>query len=230
MSDAEVYTGTDNLEVMADAHRYNAYLVDLAAANLPPGGRCLDFGAGIGTFAMEIAALGFDVTAFDTEPSHVIAMRASGLHTIGSLAEAGDGAFDGAWSFNVLEHISDDVAALQGLHRVLKPGATLVVYVPALMWLWSSMDDKVEHYRRYTRADLASKLEATGFDVERCRYADSLGIAATLAYKAVGDKEGSLDRRSVRFYDSFAFPVSRFLDRAMGRVGGKNVFAIARRV
>jgi len=62
--------GTDNLEVMAEAKQYNRFLVSLVAENLSRNGRCLDFGAGIGTFATQVSARGFEVDALDAEPVH----------------------------------------------------------------------------------------------------------------------------------------------------------------
>lgn len=229
MAEADAYTGTDNLEAMERADRYNAYLVDLAARYMPRDGRCLDFGAGIGTFAARVDALGFDVTALDPEAVHATALEALGLNTLASLDDVLDETFSGVWSFNVLEHIQDDVAALRDIHRVTAPGGVVVLYLPALEWLWTSMDDKVRHYRRYTRARLARKLEAADFRVEHVRYADSLGVVATLLFKVLGSRDGDIDGDAVALYDRMIFPLSRRLDSALGRVLGKNVIAVARR-
>ena len=223
----DAYTGTDNLEAMQSARRYNAFLTDLALRSLPADGRYLDFGAGIGTFARAVARTGRDVTALDTEPDHVAVMRAEGLHAISSLDGVPDHAFDGAWSFNVLEHIGDDIGALRTVRRVIRPGGILVAYLPALPLLWTSMDDKVRHHRRYTRASLSATLAAAGFATQTCRYADSLGALVTLVYKAIGSREGDITPRSVALYDRFVFPMSHRLDALTHRLGGKNVFAIA---
>lgn len=224
----DAYTGTDNLEAMTRARRYNASLVDLAVRNMPRQGRCLDFGAGIGTFAAAVREAGFDVTALDPEAVHIAALEGLGLTTLGSLADVPDGTFAGVWSFNVLEHVQDDVAALRDVHRVMAPDGVLVLYLPALEWLWTSMDDKVRHYRRYTRARLRRKLAAAGFRVEHTRYADSLGVVATLLFKVLGSRKGDIDGGSVAIYDRVLFPLSRRLDPLVGRLLGKNVIAIAR--
>ncbi len=50
---------------------------------------------------------------------------------------------------DVLEHQEDDKAFLQTLVEKMKPGATLVLTVPALRDLWSSWDVALGHFRRY---------------------------------------------------------------------------------
>ena len=130
---------------------------------------------------------------------------------------------------NVLEHIDDDVAAVRSLAGALRPGGKLVVYVPAFQVLFSSMDTKVGHLRRYRLGQLVDTVRQAGFHVDRCRYVDSLGFAATLAYKAVGSRQGDISGGSVSFYDSYGFPVSRGLDRALDRVVGKNLLLVATR-
>jgi len=55
------YSGTDNLEVMAEAKNYNAFLLGLILQPIKPTDLLLDFGAGIGTFAILLKGLGYQV-------------------------------------------------------------------------------------------------------------------------------------------------------------------------
>jgi SAM-dependent methyltransferase len=223
------YTGTDNLEVMSVAVRYNAYLASLVTSRLDPGRPSLDFGAGIGTFTQMIHDEGFQVDGLDLEPRHQEAIRARGIRAVPSLGAVADATYAGVFTFNVLEHIEDDMAVLSDFRRILEPGGTLIVYVPAIPWLWTSMDTKVGHVRRYYLRELVAKVRRAGFHVEEQRYVDSVGVLATLAYKALPAREGDLDPRSVRAYDRLGFPVSVALDHALHRVVGKNVLVVATR-
>lgn len=67
---------------------------------------------------------------------------------------------------DVLEHIEDDAAACAELFRVLAPGGTLVVTVPAGHSLWSAHDRALGHRRRYARGVLEGRLAAAGFEIE----------------------------------------------------------------
>ncbi len=71
--------------------------------------------------------------------------------------------FDVIGLFDVLEHVQDDGAALDGLRRLLRPGGTLLVTVPAGRALWSRFDDESHHVRRYEPMELGDKLGASGF-------------------------------------------------------------------
>src|SRR5688572_21423907 len=77
------YTGTDNLEVMAEAVNYNAFLHAQVAARARAGDRILDFGAGIGTFARELARQGFEVACLEPDPQQAQGLAADGLHVVG---------------------------------------------------------------------------------------------------------------------------------------------------
>ena len=63
-----------------------------------------------------------------------------------------DGHYDMVAAFDVIEHIPDDEAALEGIARVLKPGGKLVMTVPAHQWMWSAHDVVNHHQRRYSKA------------------------------------------------------------------------------
>jgi len=89
--------------------------------------------------------------------------------------------FDLVTALDALEHFADDAAALRELHRVCRPGGSLVLTVPAFGWLWGSVDELGHHHRRYRRRELAARVEAAGFEIVLDRYFNSLlfpGVAA----------------------------------------------------
>jgi len=129
----------------------------------------------------------------------------------------------------VLEHIDDDVAALRAVRAKLKPGGRLLVYVPAFAALYTSMDAKVGHVRRYTRATLSRSVTAAGFVIHDVRYADSLGFLATLVFKLFDNGRGDVNRPLLKLYDRIVFPVSRGIDALTHRWFGKNVVLVASR-
>jgi len=79
-------------------------------------------------------------------------------------------AFDIVGLFDTLEHVEDDTRALRMCWQALKPDGHLILTVPAYRSLRTSFDDFVSHKRRYARAELASKLRAAGFVIERASY------------------------------------------------------------
>jgi SAM-dependent methyltransferase len=81
-----------------------------------------------------------------------------------------DASFDTAIAIDVLEHIDDDVAAVVEAYRVLKPGATLIVTVPAFQMLWSRRDIDHHHKRRYRVSEIRKRLAVGGFKVLKASY------------------------------------------------------------
>lgn len=79
-------------------------------------------------------------------------------------------AADVVTSMDVIEHLDDDVRALREYRRVLRPGGTLFVTVPAYQFLWSDHDVRAAHRRRYTAAGLRRSVNAAGLRVERVAY------------------------------------------------------------
>jgi SAM-dependent methyltransferase len=85
------------------------------------------------------------------------------------------GSFDTVICLNVLEHIQDDRAALQRMHRLLKPGGRLALLVPAHPFLYNGFDKGLDHFRRYNKHDLRRQLEESGFHVRKLWYFNALG-------------------------------------------------------
>lgn len=226
---AESYSGTDNLEVMEDAVNFNAHVARLVAGVARPGDRVLDFGAGTGTFAQRLRDAGWTPACVETDPALAERLRAQGFETHASLEAIPEASLDYVYSLNVLEHIEDDGAALRGLLRRLRPGGRLALFVPAFPVLFSAMDRKVGHFRRYRRGDLVARVSGAGFDTERCDYVDAIGFAASLANKYLGRRDGGIDRGALLVYDRVVFPLSRLADLALHRVIGKNLWLVARR-
>lgn len=73
-------------------------------------------------------------------------------------------------ALDVLEHIREDMRALEEINRVLKPGGKLIAVVPAYGFLWSEHDEALHHYRRYVAREMRAKLVASGFEIERSTY------------------------------------------------------------
>lgn len=227
MMQSDPYSGVENLEIMHEAVNYNRYLLNTICKHAPLRGRVLDFGAGSGEFAAPIATLGFDVTALEPDASLRTVLATKRLKAVEGLDELADHSFEYVYTLNVLEHIEDDTEVLRQLYRKLSSRGTLLIYVPAFPILYTSMDAKVGHVRRYTRASLVAKVAAAGFNVESIAHVDSLGFLATLLFKATQNKDGNISRSALKLYDRLAFPLSRACDVLAQRWFGKNLLLLA---
>lgn len=71
---------------------------------------------------------------------------------------------------DVLEHVDDQQSVLAEMTRVLRPGGTLLITVPAFRHLWSSHDIIHHHRRRYRSTELREELNKAGLHVEYLSY------------------------------------------------------------
>jgi len=92
------------------------------------------------------------------------------LYRLDILSLPFDNDFDIIGAFDVLEHIDNDQKAITEIKNALRPGGYLVLTVPAYQFLWSNFDESAHHKRRYTRNELITKLETSGFNVRKISY------------------------------------------------------------
>ena len=138
----------------------------------------LDCGAGTGLFAQEMEAQCRVLVLDDHEEALRILRTRFKPEQILSLAgdrvPLPDGSLEYVTALDVLEHVPDDAAVVQGFHRLLKPGGLAVVTVPASMALWSDWDVALHHFRRYDRAQLHALFPAAGWELVYLNYTNVL--------------------------------------------------------
>jgi SAM-dependent methyltransferase len=149
----------------------------------PPNAWLLDVGCGTGATASDLRAFG-RVIGVDMSPLALGWCRTRGLQDVMlGKAEAlplASESIDVIVATDILEHLDDDLAALNEFRRVLKPGAHAVVTVPAYRFLWSEHDEALMHRRRYVAAVLARRIEQSGLEPVRLTYALSFLLPLSL--------------------------------------------------
>lgn len=234
--------------------------VRYASLGLRPGDRLLDLGCGFGRHAYEAARRGARVVAFDYADAELKEVRNTFDAMIGAGEVAArsflgpvrgdgtrlpfpDGCFDRVIASEVLEHIDDDRAAVAELARVLRPGGTLAVTVPAF-WpeqvCWWLSDEyhapKVPggHVRIYRERDLRALLRAAGLQPGFAHHAHALHTPYWWLRCAVGPQD---DRhplvtayRRLLEWDIVAAPwITRTAERLLNPVLGKSLVVYARK-
>ena len=164
-------------------------LYALAARPGPPGA-VLDAGCGTGGLLRRLAVLGRPLAGLDVNPA--AAARAAAKS--GALAAAGDAnrlpfadaSFAALVSCDVLCHRAVEPArALAEFRRVLMPGGTLVLNLPAYQWLHSAHDVRVHNDRRFTAAGARALLRQAGFAGIEARYWNALLLPLMVVQRKV---------------------------------------------
>ena len=135
-SDAEI--GTREFFAALEAHRYEKewHIPEAAQFANARGLRVLEIGCGLGTDGAQFAKAGADYTGVDLTDAAIELARKRfelfGLKGEFRVADAEnlefpDESFDVVYSHGVLHHTPDINAAVQEIHRVLKPGGRAIV-------------------------------------------------------------------------------------------------------
>ncbi|MGA4838696.1 class I SAM-dependent methyltransferase [Streptomyces sp. G45] len=169
-ADTAVYTHGHHESVLrSHSWRTAANSAAYLLGSLRPDMRVLDVGCGPGTITADLAALvpGGHVTGVDRAPGVLAQARATAAERgLGNVEFAvadvfalpyPDGAFDVVHAHQVLQHVSDPVAALREMRRVCAPGGLVAARdsdYAAMTWHPASpgMDDWLALYRRVARA------------------------------------------------------------------------------
>lgn len=215
-----------------DRRNYHRYQHSLIA---PHRGRSvLEIGAGTGALSAQFHdAERLVVTDVDPEAVDHLTQRFADrpeveirtLDLIGG--ETLDEPVDTAVAVNVLEHLADDAEALRTLSQSVRPGGTLVLFVPGYDQLYGDFDRRVGHFRRYTPDLLRSTAERAGLSVTACRPVNLLGGLAWWAAVRKGGT-GTPRPRMVRIYDRVVVPLTRMLERFWTPPFGQSIFCVAR--
>lgn len=237
MSETTQYDG-DDLEAMAYTVNYQRWILDIFRPYL--GKHIVEVGAGTGTFSEHFLRAS-PTTLTLLEPSELFSRLKTRIEAIESptqvrfyntvfpeaAAEISNGARpDTIIYINVLEHVEDDRAELDLIHKTLAPGGHVLIFVPALMGLYSTFDRMIGHYRRYTKRELEKKCADAGFRIVRSMYFDLAGIGPWyLKFKVL--RSHSLNVRAVVAYDRVAIPAVRRFESIVRVPVGKNVLLVA---
>lgn len=235
MTGVETDIGLETLDrIDASLVRYNNWLFEQVEPAL--SGHVLEIGAGIGTFSGRL--VGRDsLVLTDVSEAYLDRLRAKFANAANVRVMRWDlndpapaaierGTIGGILCSNVLEHIRNDVSALDEMYRLLVPGGRLALLVPAHSALYNSFDVGLEHFRRYSRKPLTTLLASTGFEVEDCWHFNALGAVGWFV-------NGNLLRRKVlpsgqmRLFDALV-PLLR-MERSLRLPFGVSLVAMARK-
>jgi len=202
--------------------------------------RILDIGCGTGANLKLLSKFG-DAEGVDVSAEALNFCRARGLENVKQGAAEGlpydDETFDLVTGLDVVEHLDDDVAGLREMHRVLRPGGRVLLFVPAFMFLWGVQDDVSNHRRRYTLSELRRKLEQAGLRVERASYANLTFFGpifiGRLLMRLTGLRPASENSINIGRLNSFLGAVlgsERFWLRHLNFPFGVSAICVARRI
>lgn len=172
-------------------HNRDRFLAGLVCRQMPPRERIsrrsiLDAGCGTGGLAALLQAAGFEVTGVDADAQSLAWGRQHARLTKALSADITalpfpDNSFDLCVCSEVIEHVADDVTAVQELLRVSR--GPVILTVPAHRGLWTDSDQVLLHKRRYAKKDLRRCIRQAGGIIRAVHPFGVIPAVAIIGYK-----------------------------------------------
>jgi hypothetical protein len=201
------------LEELTSAINYRKWLI--SKCNKEVGARPFELGSGSGIYAQELLNQSWGIEALavsEVSQTSLDRLRAkfSNSHSI-SVIDLRENytpvdLHTSYISWNVLEHIKDDVAALARANVICESNSFVFALVPAFPSLMSPFDKKIGHYRRYTKRTLKERAVEAGLQEIRVEYLNFVGWFGWLLLMKLGGgnpKDGLL----LKVFDTYLVPM-----------------------
>ncbi len=226
----------DELQLIEKAARYNAWLATLIRPYL--GKRVLEIGPGIGNISRLV--IPFVDLLVGIEPNiHCLQILKQNLGNDNrfmvipkkveesSQEDLTKHQFDTVLCMNVLEHIENDASMLRLFESILVPGGKIVLLVPAVPAAFGPIDYSLGHFRRYTRASMGKIIIQSGFNLEKVKYSNFLGLLGWF-YIARFTKSVIHNGFQIQLFE-MAVPIVSALEKIIPAPLGLSILAVGRK-
>lgn len=241
------------LSALAEAHNYNGWIRDLVMPHI--GRRILELGAGIGNMSTHLPAR--ELLVLSEADTSLLRMLKETVEASFGMAAVNDGRvrvapldlahpvsnqlqgcdFDTVVSFNVFEHIADDVTAMKEVVELLRaskaPGPKrILTFVPAHQWAFGTLDEVFGHHRRYSKKSFLEVLRKAGVRPEnvRCaRYFNAVSVPGWIVTTKILRRR-KFDPVPLKTFNALVpvlRPVDNFLTEKLGLPLGQSLFVVA---
>ena len=215
--------GWETLDAIASADRFNRWMYETILPYCT--GKILEIGSGIGNISRFFVEAGADITLSDIRPVYCEELKkhfpeVKDVVELDLMDSSFDikyrthiGQYDSVFALNVVEHIENDLLAIQNCYRLLKPGGKLTILVPAYPQLYNRFDRELEHFRRYTIKKLNALLHQADFDITHSQYFNFMGIPGWYVSGKLQQNK-TIPKSQMSLYNRLV-PLFRIIDRCV---------------
>ena len=214
--------GLETLNVIEKANNFNKWMYDTIKPHCK--GKVLEIGCGIGNISEFFIKDRFDIVLSDLRDSYIEIVKNKFTNKVLKINLVDSnfddkykeliGTFDTVFALNVIEHIKDDIKAIENCKKLLNKNGHLIILVPAFQFLYNNFDIELEHFRRYTHKSLRKCLIENKFVIKKIFSFNLIGIfgwfysGTILKKKIIPEGQMKLYNKLIflfKFFDLFVF-------------------------
>jgi SAM-dependent methyltransferase len=219
------YVGHKELILLENMINYNNSIINQFKPYTENAIKVLDFGAGIGTLSkLYFNKYNIQPDTFEIDQLQYNILSNYSYNCYNNLSQLEDESYDLIFSSNVFEHIQNDNQIFIDLFKKLKKGKYICLYLPANNRLWTDLDIKVKHFRRYDKNSIYKLILNTSNRIEQLVYLDQIGYLLTYLFKICNFKITILNKKTLNIYDKLFFKLNLFFPNYFKNKFGKNIF------
>ena len=179
--------GNKFLLTLEKADKFNNWMYSVLKPFL--GGNILEVGSGIGTISQKIVNdfpnSQIVLSDIDSRYISILNNRFNSIDNVKCLKfDLGNiydlkninQKIDSVLAVNVLEHLEDDVLALNNIYNILDNKGKFIILIPAHKFLFNCIDKAIGHHRRYTKKEIVQKISKTKFKINKVFYFNFFSI------------------------------------------------------
>ena len=229
--------GLETLEALSNSENFNRWMFKSIEPHA--SGRILEIGSGLGNISRFFIEKGADIILSDLRDNYLEQIQKRFTQDLQMITmdlvhpnfeqvyQDELESFDTVFALNVVEHIKDDKQALFNANRLLKPGGTLIILVPAYQALYNRFDAELHHYRRYRISTLEALFTANEFNVIKRFYFNFTGIFGWFLTGRIL-KRKVIPAGQMALFDKVV-PVLRLIDKIIMNLAGLSVIVIGKK-
>ena len=234
------FDGLGTLKTISTAIKFNNWMYQTIKPFLK--GNVLEIGSGIGNITQYVVNDKHQTTASDfrTEYCTILSNRFAGnvfLQEVKNIDIIHPdfekincnllNKFDSLFALNIIEHVENDVLAIENCKKLLKENGNLIILAPAYMAVYNSFDTALKHYRRYSKSNLQYLLQNAGFTIIKSQYFNLCGIIGWWFSGSLLRKK-SIPMLEMKIFDLMV-PIFKIADKLVMNKVGLSVIAIGKK-
>lgn len=225
--------GLNTLNVIEKADLFNEWMYNIISPYL--NGKVLEIGSGIGNISKFLIKDDKEIVLSDLRDNYCEILKVKYSNPVFKIDLVHPDfereyqtileTFDSVFALNVIEHIENDILAIENCKKLLKKGGVLVILVPAYQSLFNNFDKELEHFRRYTHKSLAYIISKNQLKFQKTFYFNVIGILGWFFSGKILNKKTIPEGQMGLF--NLLVPVFKLVDKITFRKIGLSVINIS---